>query len=67
MSDKTFVSKLDEWARNEGLSYSVVYSEVENNYEVKIISASPKECVYIKRTYDFEQFIEVWKRNLPIK
>lgn len=65
MSD--FITKLDKWAREANLSYTVSFWEASDEYEVAIHSPSHFEEYYQKRTRDFDSFLENYIEALVIK
>jgi hypothetical protein len=63
MTNPDFMGKLDSWARQEGLSYTVSYWEASDEYEVQVHSAAKSEEFYVKRVYNFELFLEFYRER----
>ncbi len=67
MSELNFSIKLDRWAREQGLSYALNYSEKDDVYEVEVTSSIEVDCYYSKRNYVFESFLNQYKNRAMYK
>lgn len=54
---------LIEWARTNGISVTIHYSEIEDLFEMEIHSAAPSECFYVKRVYSLKDFMDWWEQD----
>jgi hypothetical protein len=62
-----FPYQLDEWAKKNGVGYTLTYFEAANEYELKIISSAKQEQFYAKRIYNFDNFKKWYEEETGLK
>jgi hypothetical protein len=63
MTDKSLPEKLDKWAKEQAISYTLSYWEASDEYEIETISPAYSECFYVKHVWHFEDFKERFEES----